>query len=146
MSSWSITLHIIKYFKLDIHGSVHHNIILIKMTTKMQQCRTIYYTIFPWVLYTFQAILSLIMRSILTVITASSFIHVCRCRLLSWQKPTANTWIKPEAVIAVKMLLMMSENIVRNMESSQGTINYPTQLHLVGHFCKNLNSQMTLTL
>jgi len=32
------------------------------------------------------------------------------------------------------MLLMMSENIARNMWSSQGIINYPTQLHLVGHF------------
>jgi len=29
----------------------------------------------------------------------------------------------------------MSENIVRNMYSSQGIKNYPTQLHLVGHFC-----------
>ena len=29
---------------------------------------------------------------------------------------------------------MMSENIARNMYSSQGTINYPTQLHLVCHF------------
>ena len=32
------------------------------------------------------------------------------------------------------MLLMMSENIARNMYSSQGIINYPTQSHLVGHF------------
>jgi hypothetical protein len=32
------------------------------------------------------------------------------------------------------MLLMMSENIARNMYSSQGIINYPTQLHLAGHF------------
>jgi len=32
------------------------------------------------------------------------------------------------------MLLMMSENIARNMYSSQGIINYPTQLRLVGHF------------
>ena len=32
---------------------------------------------------------------------------------------------------------MMSENIARNMYCSQGTINYPTQLHLVGHFYKN---------
>jgi hypothetical protein len=30
----------------------------------------------------------------------------------------------------------MSENIARNMYSSQGTINYPTQLHLVCHFRK----------
>jgi hypothetical protein len=28
----------------------------------------------------------------------------------------------------------MSENIARNMYSSQGIINYPMQLHLVGHF------------
>jgi len=34
------------------------------------------------------------------------------------------------------MLQMMSENIARNMYSSQGTINFPTQLHLVGHFVK----------
>jgi hypothetical protein len=29
---------------------------------------------------------------------------------------------------------MMSESITRNMYSSHGTINYPTLLHLVGHF------------
>jgi len=29
---------------------------------------------------------------------------------------------------------MMSEDITRNMCSSQGTINYPTLLYLVGHF------------
>jgi len=29
----------------DIHGSVHHNIILIQMTNKMQLCRIIYYSI-----------------------------------------------------------------------------------------------------
>ena len=28
----------------------------------------------------------------------------------------------------------MSENVARNMQSSQGIINYPTELHLVGHF------------
>jgi len=48
-----------------------------------------------------------------------------------------HTWIKPEAVIIVKMLLIMSENITRNMWSNQGTINYPTKLHLIGYFCKN---------
>jgi len=32
------------------------------------------------------------------------------------------------------MLLMMSKNIARNMYSSQEIINYPTKLHLVGHF------------
>jgi hypothetical protein len=57
----------------------------------------------------FRAILSLIIRSILTVITASGFIRVCR-RL----QPTM-AYIKPEAVITVKMLLMMSDNIAQNM-------------------------------
>jgi hypothetical protein len=50
---------------------------------------------------------------------------VCRGRLLT------------EALIAVKMFLMMGENIARKMYSNQETINYPTQLHLVGHFSKN---------
>jgi len=29
---------------------------------------------------------------------------------------------------------MMSESIALNMQGSHGTINYPTLLHLVGHF------------
>jgi hypothetical protein len=29
---------------------------------------------------------------------------------------------------------MMSKNIAQNKKSSQGLINYPTQLHLVGYF------------
>jgi hypothetical protein len=29
---------------------------------------------------------------------------------------------------------MMSENIAQNMKRTQGIINYPLQLHLVGHF------------
>ena len=57
----------------------------------------------------FRAISLLVIRSILTVITASGFIHVRRCRLL----PTT-THV--------------------NKTSSQGTINYSTQLHMVGHF------------
>jgi len=70
--------------ELHIHGSMHYNTILIKMTNKMQLCKIIYYSIVPWLLYMFQAILSLIIKSILTVITASGFIHMCCCWLLSW--------------------------------------------------------------
>ena len=33
---------------------------LIKMTNKMQPCRTIYYSIVPWLLYMFRAILSIL--------------------------------------------------------------------------------------
>ena len=40
----------------------------------------------------------------------------------------------PEAVNTVQMLLTISKNITRNMQSSQGILNYPTQLHLVRHF------------
>jgi len=57
---------------------------LIQMTNKMQLCRIIYCSIFPWLFNMFRAILSLIIRSILTVIAASGFIHMCCCRLLSW--------------------------------------------------------------
>jgi hypothetical protein len=42
------------------------------------------------------------------------------------------------------MLLMMSEYIARNMLSSQGTIHYATQLHLVGHFLELYNDARTL--
>jgi hypothetical protein len=55
-----------------------------KMTNRIQLCRIIYYFIIPWLLYMFRAILSHIIKSILTVITASGFIHVYCCRLLSW--------------------------------------------------------------
>ena len=59
------------------------SVILIKMTNKMQLCRIIYYSIVPWLLYMFQAILSLIIRSVLTVITASGFIHCSKELLFS---------------------------------------------------------------
>jgi hypothetical protein len=40
----------------------------------MQLCRTIYYSIVPWLLNVFRVILSLIIRSIQTVITASGLL------------------------------------------------------------------------
>ena len=58
----------------------------------------------------------------LNCITASGITRVCHCRLESWE--CSNT----------PMPLMMSENIAGNMYSSQGIINYPIQLHLVGYF------------
>jgi len=41
------------YFEFDIHGFVHQNTDLIKMTNKMQLCGMIYYSIVPWLLYMF---------------------------------------------------------------------------------------------
>jgi len=38
---------------------MRYHTVLIKMTNKMQLCRTIYYSIVPWLLYMFRAILSL---------------------------------------------------------------------------------------
>ena len=43
----------------------------------------VYYSLVSWLLYMFRAMLSLIIRSIWTIVTASGFIHVYR-RLLSW--------------------------------------------------------------
>jgi len=105
--------------------------IFTKMTNKMQLCRIIYCS--------------------LTTVHVSSDIFAhhqehLNCMYSFWfysrvslsvASRQRHTWIKPEAVITVKMLLMMSGNIDRNMYSSQGKTDYPTQLHLVGHFCKN---------
>jgi len=51
-----------KFF--DVHGPVHHNINLIEMTNKMQLCRTIYYSIVPWLLSMFRVILLPVIRSL----------------------------------------------------------------------------------
>jgi len=55
---------------------------------------------------------------------------------MSW---SAGVMGELEAVNTVYMLLMMSKNIPRNMKDSQGTINYLTQLHLVGYLRKLYN-------
>jgi len=70
---------------------VYHNTNLIEMANKMQLCRTIYYSIVPLLLNMFRALLSLIIRSFQTVLTASDFIHVCRCRPLSWMSAMTAT-------------------------------------------------------
>jgi hypothetical protein len=51
----------------------------------MQLCRIIYYFIVPWLLYMFRAIVSLIIRSILIVITATATVGPTQLR----QQPTA---------------------------------------------------------
>ena len=78
----------------------------------MQLCRIIYYSIVPWLFYMFREILSLIIRSILTVITASGFIYMDCCRLSHDSNRQQYMRMKPEAVITVKMLLMISDNNV----------------------------------
>ena len=102
-----------------------------KMTNKIQLCRIIYR--------------SLTALHVSSDISAHQQEHL-NCNYSFWfysrvssasdSSRQRHTWIKPEAVITVKMLLLMSENIAPNMYSSQGTINYPTQLHLVGYFVK----------
>jgi hypothetical protein len=101
---------------IDFQLSICHSsfISLIKITNNMQLCSIIYYSIVPWLLYMFRAMLSLIIRSILTVITVSGFIHMHCCRLLSWLSRNYYLfmWMKPEDVITVNMLLMMSDYMV----------------------------------
>ena len=99
------------FVNLDERGEVVRlkNAVLINMANKMQLCRIIYYSIVPWLLYMFRAILSLIIRSILTVITASGFIHMYCCR--GW--------------------------VLAHESNRQQIINYPIQLHPVGHFYKH---------
>ena len=91
----------------------------------MQLCRIIYYSLAA--LHVSSDIFAHHQEH-LNCITASGIIHVCRCQL-------AATYVcNTRSCNTVQMLLMMSKNIARNMQSSQGIINYHTQLHLVGHF------------
>jgi len=52
----------------------------------------------------------------------------------AWYQPAATYMYNTGSCKTVWMLLIMSENVARNMYSSQGIINFPTELHLVGHF------------
>ena len=78
------------------------------MTNKMQLCRIIYYSLAA---LRVSGDIFAHHQEHLNCITAPGITHVCRCQLVSWK--CRNCW---------------------NMQSSQGIINYSTQLHLVGHF------------
>ena len=87
---------------------------LTKMTNKMQLCMIIYCSL---KLYMFRAILSLIIRSITTVFTASGIIHVCGCVPTQPGHQPAATYV----------------NNTRSCKYSCDAPD-PTQLHLVGSF------------
>jgi hypothetical protein len=116
----------------------------------MQLYRTIYYSIVPSLLNMFWTILSLIIRSFQTVITASDFTHVCRCPPLSWLSgnwvPT-EPWQRPTTTNVSKTrscnYSLETPDDVRYYRSkhveqsrNNGIINFPIQLHLFGHFFK----------
>ena len=101
---------------VDIHGSVHHDSIFAKMTNKMQLCKIIYCSltalhvssdIFAHHQEHLNCIYSFWFYSRMSLSAA-----VMACHDSSRQRLTR---IKPEAVNTVKMLLMMNENIARNM-------------------------------
>jgi hypothetical protein len=65
--------------KLDVHESVHHDIIM-KTTNKMQLCRLIYYSLSA---LRVSGDVFAHHQEHLTVFTASGSIHQCSCRLVS---------------------------------------------------------------
>jgi len=89
---------------LDIHGSVHHGIIT-KKTNKMQLCRIIYCSLTT--LHVPSDIFAHYQEN-LNCIYSFTYVAAGRSR-------QRHTWIIPEAVNTVKMLLIMSENIAQNM-------------------------------
>jgi len=91
----------------------------------MQLCRKIYYSLAG--LHVLSDIFAH-RQEHLNCITASGVTNVCRCQ------PAATYVGNTRSCNTVLMLLTMTENIARNMQSSQGIINYLTQFHLVGHF------------
>jgi hypothetical protein len=92
-----------------VHSRIQNEIIFTKITNKMQRCRIIYYSL------TALHVSSDILAHHQEHLNCDySFWFYSRVSLLA-AAASRHTWIKPEAVITVKMLLMMSENIARNM-------------------------------
>jgi hypothetical protein len=94
-----------KYGNIDVRESVHHDIIM-KITDNMQLCRLISYSLSA--LHVSGDVFAYHQEH-LTVLTASGNIHQCRCRLAA-------------ALVNItrcckysQVLLMMGENITRNM-------------------------------
>jgi len=72
--------HVFKLsFSIDVHESVHNDIIM-KATNKMQLCRLIYYSLSA--LHVSGDVFAQHQEH-LTVFIASGSIHQCRCRLVS---------------------------------------------------------------
>jgi len=127
---------------LDVHGSVHQNTNLIEMTNKMELCGKIYYSIVSWLLNMFRAILSLIIRNFLTVITASGFTHV---GTQPWQRPATSNVSKTRSCnYSLEAPDDERQYRSKHVEQSRnnGIINCITQLHLVGHFYKIMSDNI----
>jgi len=113
-----------KFHETKVHESVNRDIIM-KATNKMQLYRLIYYS------YSALHVSGKVFahyREHLTLFTASGSIHSSRCQLVSWMSWNWNCvsnhpWHQPAAtwVNATRcckysqVLLMMGENIARNM-------------------------------
>jgi len=81
----------------------------------MQLCRLIYYSLSA--LYVSGDFFAHHQEH-LNAFTASGIIHQCRCRLVSWM-----SWNSMRSCKYSQVLLMMGENIVRNMYRWQGIMN-----------------------
>ena len=102
------------------------------MTIKMQLCRIIHYSLTP--LHVSSDIFTHHQEHP-NCITASGIAHVCRCRLVSSHDTSLqrHSCVIPEAVIQFRCSWLWIKMSLETCRSSQGIINYPTQLHLVGH-------------
>ena len=125
-------LHNTLRYKLDFHESVHRDTIT-KVTNKMQIYRLIYY--FKSALHVSGDVFAYHQEH-LTVFTVSGSIHTGCCRLVSWmswnfvsthprQRPAGN-WVNTTRYCKYsQVLLMMGENIARNVQSWLRIINWP---------------------
>jgi len=105
------------------------------MTNTMQLCRIMYYSLA--VLHVSSDIFAHHQEH-LNCITASGITHVCRCQLVlhtyvaaSWQ---LHTCVIPEAVIQFRCSWWWAKISLETCRTAKEIINYPSQLHLVGHF------------
>ena len=121
-SNFNITLRNFTHFYLDVHESVHRDTIM-KVTNKMQLYGLIYFSLSA--LHVSGDVFAHHQKHF-TVFTVSGSIHPGCCRLVSWivwthglthprQQPAA-TWVNTTRYCKYsQVLLMMGENIARNM-------------------------------
>jgi hypothetical protein len=134
--------------RFDVHGSVHHSIIHTEITNKMQQCISIYYSVFIWSSTCFERHTAHHHELKNSTSSLWFYIHV---RVLdvevAGQRPATSTsnnltlYVKPEDASAVLDLLMMGSVSLETCRASykHRIINADTLLHLVGYFCVNLS-------
>jgi hypothetical protein len=127
---------VVKYFKLDVRGSVHHSTIHTEKSNKLQQCVKMYYSVFIWSSTCFGRHTAH-HQDHRTALAASGFAYVEGCWMCSCWMLSGRAW-QPGCWCSFMVLMMGGVSPETCWASYKyGIINFDTLLHLVGFFCMN---------